>query len=117
MIIGPNQVPKGSFQVVKYFDTYDEALSFKSYINSKTMSLMQFLGISGTTVTTEFFRFIPNQEEWNKVYTDKIPEEVYTDTNGNYINPDGIECCSLYRKYNLDENDINIIESIIKSRK
>lgn len=117
MVIGPNQVPKGSFQVLKYFDTYEEALNFKRYLNSRTMSLMQFLGLCGATMTKEFFRFIPDPKDWTLIYED-APLPGYTpDENGIYTDNDGNKHCSLYKKYNLTQEEINIIESVIKERK
>ena len=117
MILGPYQVPKGSFQVLRYFDTYSEALNFKKYLNSKTMSLMQFLGLCGATMTKEFFRFIPDPQDWTLIYED-APLSGYTpDENGVYTDNDGNKHCSLYSKYRLDDGDIRIIESIIKERK
>lgn len=117
MIIGPNQVPKGSFQILKYFDTYDEAFSFKSYINSKTMSLMQFIGLCGSTMTDTFFRFIPDPKDWSMIYEDKPLEGYKPDNNGIYLDNNGIRHCSLYVKYKLTESEINTIESIIRERK
>lgn len=116
MVVGPNQVPKGSFQVLRYFDTEKEANSFKSYINSKTMSFLQFFGICGTQMTPEFFRFIPEQTDWSRVYVDSAHIGAQLDTNGNYTY-NGIDYCSLYAKYNLTKSDISLIESVIRERK
>ena len=93
-IIGPNQVPKGSFPVLKYFDTEQEAKSFQSYIHSKLCSFLFFLGICGATITAQFFRFIPDPKVFDHIFTDD----------------------ELYKKYNLTDEEINIIESVIKSR-
>lgn len=93
-IIGPNQVPKGSFPVLKYFDTEQEAKSFQSYIHSKLCSFLFFLGICGATITAQFFRFIPDHKVFDHIFTDD----------------------ELYKKYDLTAEEINIIESVIKSR-
>ena len=93
-IIGPNQVPKGSFPVLKYFDTEQEAKSFQSYIHSKLCSFLFFLGICGATITAQFFRFIPDPKVFDHIFTDE----------------------ELYKKYDLTAEEINIIESVIKSR-
>ena len=116
MIIKPYQVPKGSFQILKYFESEAEANSFKSYINSKTMSFMQFFGLCGATMTKEFFRFIPDPKEWSCIYVDAPHFGVTPDKHGKY-EYNGTKYCSLYKKYNLTEDEIAIIESVIKERK
>lgn len=116
MINKPYQVPKGSFQILKYFDTKEGALSFKSYINSKLMSFLQFVGLCGATMTKEFFRFIPDPNDWTCIYVDAPHPGVTPDDKGIYT-LDGVKYCSLYARYNLDQDDINIIESVIKERK
>jgi len=93
--IGPNQVPKGSFPVLRYFDSQLECDSFISYIETKLVSFLFYLGVCGATLTKEFFRFIPDQVNYDHIFTDE----------------------ELYKKYNLSKEDISIIESIIKKRK
>jgi hypothetical protein len=93
--IAPNQVPKGSFPVVKYFDTEDECKSFESYMMSRLMSFLFYIGIVGATMTSEFFRFVPDPVKFDHIFTDK----------------------ELYDKYGLTQKEINIIESVIKERK
>lgn len=116
MVIKPYQVPKGSFQILKYFDSGYEANSFRTYINSKTMSFMQFFGLCGATMTKEFFRFIPDPKNWNCIYVDAPHIGVVPDKNGRY-SYNGETYCSLCVKYNLTPEEITIIESIIKERK
>ena len=116
MVIKPYQVPKGSFQILKYFDSENSAESFRSYINSKTMSFMQFFGLCGATMTKEFFRFIPDPKDWSCVYVDAPHPGVTPDKHGKY-EYNGKTYCSLYYKYNLTQDEINIIESVIKERK
>lgn len=93
-IIKPNQVPKGSFPVLRYFDTEDECRSFVSYMNTKLISFMYYLGCCGTTLTKEFFRFIPDPEKFDHIYTDE----------------------ELYNKYEITADEQKLIESIIKDR-
>ena len=94
-IIGPNQVPKGSFPVIRYFNTLDEAKSFNSYCNTKIFQFLFCIGVCGTTLTKEFFRFIPDPGKFDHIFTDQ----------------------ELYEKYNLTDEEIKIIESVIKERK
>lgn len=116
MIIKPYQVPKGSFQILKYFDSKDSAESFRSYINSKTMSFMQFFGLCGATMTKEFFRFVPDPKDWSCIYVDAPHAGVIPNSQGKY-EYGGKTYCSLYAKYGLTPEEINIIESVIKERK
>jgi hypothetical protein len=119
-IVKPYQVPKGSFPVLRYFDTEFEAKSFRSYIQSKTCSLLFYMGICGATVTSSFFRFIPDQVNYNKIYEDSpLPEykEVSKANKGEYTDSQGNKHCALYDKYGLEQDEIDIIESIIKERK
>jgi hypothetical protein len=94
-IIGPYQVPKGSYPVLKYFDTEEECKSFKSYYESRLVSFLFYFGACGSTLTKEFYRYIPCPEKFDHIFTDE----------------------ELYAKYNLTSEEINIIESVIKERK
>ena len=94
-ILKPNQVPKGSYPVIRYFNTENEAKSFKSYYESKLVSFLFYFGACGSTLTKEFYRFIPDPITFDHIFTDE----------------------ELYKKYNLTEEEINIIESVIKERK
>lgn len=93
--IKPNQVPKGSFPVLKYFDTESECKSFISYTETKLFKFLFCIGVCGTTLTKEFFRFIPDPGKFDHIFTD----------------------AELYKKYNLTDEEIKIIESVIKERK
>ena len=48
---------------------------------------------------------------------DKPLEGYTTDDNGEYIDRDGNKHCSLYLKYKLTDDEINIIESVIRDRR
>ena len=93
--VKPNQVLKGSFPCIRYFDTEIECKSFESFMMSKLMSFLFFVGICGATMTNTFFKFIPDPVIFDHIFTDE----------------------ELYKKYNLTEEEINIIESVIKERK
>lgn len=93
--LAPNQVPKGSFPVLMKFETELECQSFTSYCETRLVRFLYYIGICGKTIAEEFWRFIPNQFNWDHIFTDT----------------------ELYEKYNLTEEEINIIESVIKDRK
>ena len=114
--IGPNQVPKGSFPVLKFFNTGEECDSLISYVETKMVSFLIYCGVCGATLTKEFFRFVPDPNDWTCTYVDAPHPGVTPDSKGIYT-LDGVKYCSLYARYNLDQDDINIIESVIKERK
>lgn len=114
--IGPYQVPKGSFPVLKYFDTSTEADSFVSFTKTRLFMFLLGFAVCGTTLTKEFFRFVPDPNNWTCTYVDAPHPGVTPDSKGIYT-LDGVKYCSLYARYNLDQDDINIIESVIKERK
>ena len=63
--------------------------------NSKLVAFLIYLGICGATLNAEFWRFVPDPEAFDHIFTDQ----------------------ELYEKYNLTQEEINIIESVIKERK
>lgn len=98
-VLTPNQVPKGSFPIIRYFNTEQEAKNFQSYMHSRLVSFLQFIGLSGTTITKEFYRFVPDQPNWKSDIWTKSIKDV-----DNY----------LYTKYGLTEDEVGTIQSIIK---
>lgn len=92
--IGPNQVPKGSFPILKYFDSEGECNSFISYCNTKLVSFLFYLGQCGTTLTKEFFRYIPIPDDFEHIYTND----------------------ELYNKYQLTNREQEIIECLMRER-
>lgn len=115
-ILKPYQVPKGSFPVIKYFETYRECENFKSFYESKLISFCFYFGACGSTLTREFFRFVPNPNDWTVTYVDAPHPGAEPDDRG-YYEYNGVKYCSLYVRYKLSKEDIDIIESIIKARK
>lgn len=115
-ILKPFQVPKGSYPVLAYFNTYEECISFKTYYESKLVSFLFYFGACGSTLTREFYRFIPDPKDWSCIYVDAPHSGVTPDEHGKY-EYNGKIYCSLYIKYNLTPEEISIIESVIKERK
>ena len=94
MILGPNEITKDSFLVLKIFDSYDEALSFQSYLNTKFARVLLYCGCCGANGNNpETWRFLAEQEKYDKIFTDD----------------------ELYKEYGLTESEINIIENTIRT--
>jgi hypothetical protein len=93
-IIGPYQVPKGSFPVLRYFDTKEECESFRSYMYTKLVRFLYWFACCGTSLARVFFRYIPCPDAFDHIFTDE----------------------ELYKKYDLTQEQIDLIESLIKDR-
>lgn len=94
-IIPNNCVPKGSFPGVAKFKTENECKSFVSFYNSKLISFLFYLGICGSAISNEFWRFVPDPGAFDHIFTDQ----------------------ELYTKYGLTADEVKLIESVIKARK
>ena len=93
--LAPNQVPKGSYYPLALFDSEIGVDSFVSYFGTKLVCFLVTCSIAGTTMSREFFRFVPDPGKFDHIFTDE----------------------ELYEKYGLTEEEITIIESVIKERK
>lgn len=94
-ILGPNQVQKGTFNMLRHFPTLEEAKSFKSFIMSSLCSFLKFIGLCGLSETQEFYRLVPYEDKFDHIYTDE----------------------ELYQRYGLTDKEIAIIERTIRKRK
>ena len=91
----PYQVPIGSYPIIAFFDTEEECDNFLSYCNTKIVKFLHYLGISATTESSDFWRFVPNPGAFDHIFTNQ----------------------ELYKKYNLTVEEVRIIERVIKERK
>ena len=64
-------------------------------MKTKLVAFLFYCGIEANTINNSFYRYIPEQEAFDHIFTDE----------------------ELYKKYNLTDAEINIIESVIKERK
>lgn len=81
---------------IKAFDTEQQALSFISYLETKFVRFMFLMAKSSQHNNSDFsWKFVPDPGAFDHIFTDE----------------------ELYEKYNLTEEEINIIESVIKERK
>ena len=77
-------------------DNIEECRSFESWIQTKFVQFCLFGWISTRTINSDAsFRKVPAPEAFDHIFTDE----------------------ELYKKYNLTDEEINIIESVIKERK
>lgn len=93
-IAGSYEVPQGHYKILKFFDTKAEADSFVSFCDSKLVSFLYFLGLSASMDVLENWRFVPDPGAFDHIFTDE----------------------ELYKKYNLNSEEISLIESVIKER-
>ena len=116
MLYLPNEVPNISYSVLKFFNNLEECESFISFMNTKLIGLLKYFGNFNRVIQIETFRLIPNPNDWSVTYVDSPHTGVVTDEKG-YYTYKGERYCSLYVRYKLSKDDIDIIESIIKARK
>ena len=106
---------------VKIFasDNKGEVVSFYTWINTKFIRFLVMLRLCVLTgILNEYaWRFVPHPNNWTVLYEDNTLEGYTPDENGIYTDDSGIKHCSLYAKYKLTPDKINMIESIIKERK
>lgn len=99
-------------------DDLDECNNYLSWIYSKFVRFLLVCGMCvRSSVSDECWRFVPDPLSFDKIYEDKPLDDYTPDENGEYIDKDGNKHCSLYVKYGLTDEEINVIESVIRERK
>lgn len=89
-------IVKASEKMIFSSDSKDECMSFISFTGSKFIRFIAFTLIDGQQPKFEkLWRFVPDPGAFDHIFTDK----------------------ELYKKYNLTQEEIAIIESVIKERK
>ena len=91
MIIAPNEIATESYLAIGKFDSLKEAKNLLTYMKTKFMRFLLLQGLTSMNITKERFLFVPLQD-FSKPWTDE----------------------ELYKKYNLTEDEIAFIESMIK---
>lgn len=94
VVIKPNQVPSDNFQILGIFETELEANRYKSYLETKLCRFLNYMGICSNTITPEFLRLIQDIGKYEHTFTDK----------------------EVYDYYKLSNEDIELIEAVIKDR-
>ena len=100
-LIGPNEVITESYLMLDTFKTLKEAVNCQLYFKSKYVRLLISLGTTSLMYNKECFRFVPLQDftansdiDWNQSIAEIDAQ--------------------LYRKYNLNNDEIDFIERMIK---
>lgn len=129
-VLSPTSVNTDSLfhknDMIIFSGTETECNSVMSYFESKFVKFGLFLGMNiqhpfhrgSDLVETNknALRYVPNISILDCIYEDR-PVEGYTpDEGGEYIDTSGNKHCSLYVKYKLTDEEINVIESVIRSR-
>lgn len=114
-ILSPDEV-YGRAAVLLGFGDKKYCESIKSFFETRTIWYLVYFSGCGN-INTASFRFVPNPGSFDCIFEDK-PLDGYTpDENGEYIDADGNKHCSLYVKYKLTQQEIDVIESVIRERK
>lgn len=90
-VIGPNDICSHSYILVGNFERKEYAENLLSYLKTKFCRFLVYLSISSIHLTQATFNYVPMQD-FSKKWTDN----------------------ELYKNYNLTDEEINFIESIIK---
>ena len=88
---GPNVACTDSYLIIGKFKNAKEAENLRSYLATKFARFLLLLSVSSINLSKDKFKFVPMQD-FSKSWTDE----------------------ELYKKYNLNEDEIAYIEQIIK---
>ena len=100
-VLEPTEVTENSIiektvsNVILFRGSKEECNSFKSYIDTKFIRFLIFNLISAKSLNKDIFSMLPEPTDYTHLYSD----------------------AELYMKYNLTQEEIDIIESVIKERK
>ena len=95
-VLNPGIVCSSHYCVYRSFNNKREADSLVSYLNTKLIRFITALTLTGTTTSKqEFWRFVPDPGALDHIFTDQ----------------------ELYTKYGLSDDEVKLIESVIKARK
>ena len=90
-VIGPNVVCTDSYIIIGGYESKEEANNLYSYLSTRFVRFMLLLAVSSINLSRDKFQFVPLQD-FSHPWTDEM----------------------LYKKYNLDKDEIAFIESMIK---
>jgi site-specific DNA-methyltransferase (adenine-specific) len=90
-ILKPKEICTQSYLVGGTFNSQEEAENYLSYLKTSFVRFLMLQMLSTQDISAEKFRFVPLQD-FTKSWTDE----------------------ELYKKYNLTDDEIKFIESMIK---
>lgn len=90
-ILQPNEICTQTYLVVGPFEEKDHAENMLRYLKTKFVRFLMLPQILSISISKQSFQFVPNQN-FSESWTDE----------------------KLYKKYNLDEDEVNFVESMIK---
>jgi len=90
-VLGPNEVCSHSYFIIGGFDKKDMAENLLGYLRCKFTRFLILLSMTSTHLSRNVLLFLP-QQDFSKQHSD----------------------CELYQKYNLNPEEIEYIESLIK---
>ena len=90
-ILKPNEVCTDSYLIAGVFNTFEEATNLNNYLKTKFTRFLLLQAITSINLSKDKFYFVPSQDFFNNWDDDK-----------------------LYKKYNLDDDEIKFINSLIK---
>lgn len=90
-VIAPNDVCTDSYIIIGGYNNNKEAIHLYSYLTTRFVRFMLLLAVSSINLSKEKFQFIPLQD-FSHPWTDEM----------------------LYKKYNLNKDEIAFIESMIR---
>lgn len=102
-------------------DNIDECNSVASYFSTRFIRFLMHLSLCKQHPLSykwcdDTFLFVPVPQSHNIVYEDSPLNGYIPDDNGEYIDNNGVVHCSLYAKYKLTDDEIKVIESVIRDR-
>ena len=90
-VMMPGEICAETYQCIGHFSNKEEAENLKTYLSTVFVRFLMFQAITGIMVNRESFLFVPLQD-FSHPCTDEM----------------------LYKKYNLTEEEIAFIESMIR---
>lgn len=90
-ILKPNEVCTETYLCIGAFESYNKAINMKIYVKTKFFRFLLLQSLTSINISKEKFQFVPLQD-FSHPWTDEM----------------------LYKKYNLTEEEIAFIESMIR---
>lgn len=95
-ILNPREICKNDFMILFTSNNLSDVESYISYFDTKFIRFLTYCGCCGSNASnSETWRFVPDPGAFDHIFTDE----------------------ELYKKYELTQDEISLIESVIKERK